>query len=152
MTAFWLNFDCILSVFWLHIDCICISTVFWQHFDRILNVFWLHFDCIWLHLTAFDCILTDKDGKTGNCVTSSQLDFPLITLPSTGTLAPGKTLRISPRCTRSTGTVLSLVIVLCSFRVTNNASVAWSDINLDKASEVLALAICSNLIKITDSV
>ena len=39
-----------------------------------------------------------------NELTSSQLDFPLTTLPSTGTLAPGKTFRMSPRCKRSTDT------------------------------------------------
>ena len=42
MTAFWLNFNWILTEFWLHFD--CILTAFWLHFDCILIEFWLHFE------------------------------------------------------------------------------------------------------------
>ena len=60
-----------------------------------------------------------------------------ITFPSTGTFAPGKTLRISPRCTSSTGILRSLVTSSCSPSSTNVASVAWRLNNRARASDVL---------------
>ena len=70
---------------------------------------------------------------------SSQRDSPDTTRPSTGTLAPGTTLRTSPRCSRSTSSRRSLdtaPVFLSS--VTRMASVAFRDMSLDSASEVLA--------------
>lgn len=100
---------------------------------------------------------------------SSAMEWPSMTLPSTGNFPPGTTLTTSPLCTRSTSSCSSLQqtdgkhyqhrkfrlkpaerqylrIELSLPRVTTVASVACRDISLDRASDVLLYIECRHAV------
>ena len=77
MTAFWQNFDCILTEFWQHFD--CILTEFWLHFEWILTAFWLNFDWTLTQFWRnFDGILTELWLQFDGILTDFRLHFDYI--------------------------------------------------------------------------